>query len=57
MRTIRGLRAEKRLSQEDVAKELDMQTSQYNGLELVQEKLPRLAKMLGVKSIKIVIEE
>lgn len=57
MRTIRGLRAEKRLSQEDVAKQLRMQASQYNGLELVQEKLPMLAKILGVKSIKIVVEE
>lgn len=57
MRTVRGLRVDRGLTQAEAAKQLSITLPQYQGFEAVSERLNELAKLLEVKRIRVVIEE
>lgn len=57
MRTIRGCRVDRGLTQAEVAKQLSLTLPQYQGFEAVAERLDELAKLYEVRRIRVVIDE
>lgn len=57
MRTIRGCRVDRGLTQAEVAKQLSLTLPQYQGFEAIAERLDELAKLYEVRRIRVVIDE
>ena len=57
-RTLKGLRADTGKTQAEIAKQIGINQTIYNGMEnLDREMCAKLAKLYGVKKIEVVITE